>query len=72
VRQFFRWLKDQGFSDNGRHTYLRAARTWFNFLVHRKVIPAVPRWSTATYGSERCGGVLSCRGPIGSIACSSR
>lgn len=24
VRQFFRWLKDQGLSDNGRHAYLRA------------------------------------------------
>jgi len=42
VRQFFRWLKDQGLSDNGRHTYLRALRTWFNFLVRRKVIPQSP------------------------------
>lgn len=42
VRQFFRWLKDQGLSDNGRHTYLRALRTWFNFLVRRKLIPQSP------------------------------
>ena len=42
VRQFFRWLKDQGLSDNGRHTYLRALRTWFNLLVRRKVIPQSP------------------------------
>src|SRR3989304_2506527 len=42
VREFFRWLKDQGLSDNGRHTYLRALRTWFNFLVRRKMIPQSP------------------------------
>ncbi len=33
VRRFFRWLKDQGLTDKCRHTYLRALRTWFNFLV---------------------------------------
>lgn len=42
MRHFFHWLKDQGLSDNGRHTYLRALRTWFNFLVRRKVIPQFP------------------------------
>ncbi len=42
VRQFFRSLKDQGVSDNGRHTYLRALQTWFNFLVRRKVVRQSP------------------------------
>ncbi len=42
VRRFFRWLKDQGPSDNGRHTYLRALRTWFNFMVRRKAIAQSP------------------------------
>lgn len=42
VRRFFRYLKDKGLSDNGRHVYLRALRTWFNFLVRRKVIPGSP------------------------------
>lgn len=42
MRQFFRWLKHEGLRDNGRHTYLRALRTRFNFLVRRKVIPQSP------------------------------
>jgi len=42
LRQYFRHLKDRGLSDNGRHAYLRALRTWFNFLVRRKVILSSP------------------------------
>ncbi len=42
IRQFFRWLKDQGLSENGRHVYLRALRTWLNFLLRRKVLASSP------------------------------
>lgn len=42
VRTYFRYLKDRGLSDNGRHAYLRALRTWFNFMVRRKVLSVSP------------------------------
>lgn len=54
VRQFFRWLKDQGLSDNGRYTYLRALRTWFNFLVCRKVVPQSPLAGPRPRASTAC------------------
>ena len=42
VRAFFRHLKDTKHSEGGRHAYLRALRTWFNFLRRRKVIGESP------------------------------
>ncbi|HEY6072195.1 MAG TPA: site-specific integrase, partial [Anaerolineales bacterium] len=42
VRRFFRHLVDTKHTENGRHAYLRALRTWFNFLVRRKVIATSP------------------------------